>query len=140
MRKFPRRRMRSILINFGSVNDNFLEPAEEDGDWDLLAEFFDQGGYHRVTKEMGEFLSKVLRGEIKRRRGRVKSHRTRDLYLQIGQFVKSAVDDGAKLAAAKRSAQKEFRKDLKTVERAIKYLREAEEAFARFNREENSDN
>jgi hypothetical protein len=65
MRKFPRRRMRSILINFGSVNDDFLKPAEEDGDWDLLAEFFDQGGYHRVTKEMGEFLSSARRNQEK---------------------------------------------------------------------------
>jgi hypothetical protein len=127
-RKTPRRGMRILIVSGDPefLNRTYLDPAIKNGDWDLLAEFLDQGGYDCLTLEMGVFLSKVLRDEMPRKRGRRKERRTTDTYIQIGEFVRSAIHDGMNLAAAKRAAKAEFKQSVKNIERAIKYLEEAE--------------
>jgi hypothetical protein len=44
----------------------FLTPAIEDGDWDALEDYRKRG--HPETPAMGEFINKILRVEVKRRR------------------------------------------------------------------------
>jgi hypothetical protein len=62
----------------------FLKPAQEDGDWKALANYFDNGG--PLTLAMRRFLADVLRG-AKRKKHAPKKSTMPARQLMIGGFV-----------------------------------------------------
>jgi hypothetical protein len=137
----PKHKMSPLLVMIPMVNDQYLRPAVEDGDWDLLAEYLDQyaaPSVSNVTPEMCKFLAKVLRGEVpqKKGRGRPRSHRTRDLHMQIDAYVRNAVNDGASESQAKKEAAKKFGVTTRRIQDGIKWVREAEEICRQLQRDE----
>jgi hypothetical protein len=134
----PKQEMSPLLVIVPEVNNQFLRPAVEDGDWDWLAEYLDQCGGQDVTPEMCKFLAKVLRKEVSQRKGkgRPRTRRTHDLHMQIDTYVRNAMNNGKDESQAKKDAANKFGVTTKRIQNGIKWVREAEEIWSQLQRDE----
>jgi hypothetical protein len=109
------------------IDRHFLRPAQEWGDWDALAD-----GLERFppTPAIWEFIFKVLRGEVKRKKKRPPSVKVRTRYLEIAAFVFDLRQKGIKDFI--RQASEFFEIDAKAVGRAVKGCPQMDEELASF--------
>jgi hypothetical protein len=110
--------------------DFYYQRARDDGDWELLAQYIEEG--HTITPDMRAFLAGVLRGTQRRKKAPPSTrHRLFERAWRIRQFVNTAIEDnGLSASNAVKAAAKKFRVTERTAYRDMRRVREGEEAQA----------
>jgi hypothetical protein len=109
------------------------------GDWDELIQHIKDGG--SLTDEMRSFLIGVLRGKIKRPPNRAASAAKLREYREISNYVGILRDKGISAEDANARASSHFKKkNVRTIQRAVKTWREYTKQFKTFEElDQNSD-
>jgi hypothetical protein len=99
----------------------WLRPAQDNGDWETLAQYIERGS--EITSAMRKFIAGVLRGQIKRPRGRPRKAEIDERAEAIAWFVhearQKAKQEGARAPKIIEAAAKHFKVTTRTVQRAI---------------------
>jgi hypothetical protein len=88
------------------------------GDWESLAQHIESGGL--ITDDLRALLTQILRGELRRPKGRPQSKETAEEHLNMAIAVAQLQTEGVPTESAVAEIAQKFRADPRTVYRAMK--------------------